>query len=111
MEESTSIQRVKSHNDIIILLQLPGPNSEQQRWEEEHVGAALMSFGARDSKQKAKEKNKVKDYEVIMDEEIEFVQALQMPGTISDKVLRECAYFPNSTLSYFPQNISYIKLG
>ena len=45
-----------------------------------------MSFGARDSKQKAKEKNKVKEYDVIMDEEIEFVQALQMPGTISDKV-------------------------
>ena len=45
-----------------------------------------MSFGARDSKQKAREKNKVKEYEVIMDEEIEFVQALQMPGTISDKV-------------------------
>ena len=63
-----------------------GPNAEQLRWEEEHVGAALMSFGARDSKQKAKEKNKVKEYDVIMDEEIEFVQALQMPGTISDKV-------------------------
>ena len=63
-----------------------GPNSEQQRWEEDHVGAALMSFGARDSKQKAREKNKVKDYDVIMDEEIEFVQALQMPGSISDKV-------------------------
>ena len=45
-----------------------------------------MSFGARDSKQKAREKHKVKDYDVIMDEEIEFVQALQMPGTISDKV-------------------------
>ena len=50
------------------------------------MGAALMSFGARDSKQKAREKNKVKDYDVIMDEEIEFVQALQMPGSISDKV-------------------------
>ncbi|KAH3830762.1 hypothetical protein DPMN_104014 [Dreissena polymorpha] len=47
-----------------------------------------MSFGAKDSKEKAKEKNKVKEYDVIMDEEIEFVQALQMPGTITDKV--EC---------------------
>lgn len=50
------------------------------------MGAALMSFGAKDSKQKAREKNKVKEYDVIMDEEIEFVQALQMPGTITDKV-------------------------
>jgi hypothetical protein len=56
------------------------------KWEEEHVGAALMSFGAKDSRQKAKEKNKVKEYDVIMDEEIEFVQALQMPGTITEKV-------------------------
>ncbi|XP_052241879.1 pre-mRNA-splicing factor ATP-dependent RNA helicase DHX16-like isoform X2 [Dreissena polymorpha] len=66
-----------------------GPNSEQQKWEELHVGAALMSFGAKDSKEKAKEKNKVKEYDVIMDEEIEFVQALQMPGTITDKAKEE----------------------
>lgn len=29
-----------------------GPNSEQKRWEEEHLNAALMRFGARDAKQK-----------------------------------------------------------
>ena len=58
-----------------------GPNYEQKRWEEDHVGAALMRFGARDAKQKAKEKKAVKEYDMIMDEEIEFVQALQMPGT------------------------------
>lgn len=66
-----------------------GPNSEQLKWEEQHVGAALMSFGAKDSKQKAREKNKVKDYEVIMDEEIEFVQALQLPGIMNEKNQRE----------------------
>lgn len=62
-----------------------GPNYEQKRWEEEHVGAALMRFGARDAKQKAKEKKAVKDYDMIMDEEIEFVQTLQMPGTRKDE--------------------------
>ncbi|XP_053376709.1 pre-mRNA-splicing factor ATP-dependent RNA helicase DHX16-like [Mercenaria mercenaria] len=62
-----------------------GPSSERLKWEEEHVGAALASFGAKDSKQKAKEKNKVKEYDVIMDKEIEFVQALQMPDTITEK--------------------------
>ncbi|XP_055897569.1 pre-mRNA-splicing factor ATP-dependent RNA helicase DHX16-like isoform X1 [Biomphalaria glabrata] len=55
--------------------------SEQSRWEEEHLNAALLKFGARD----AKEKKKSKDYDVIMDEEIEFVQALQMPGTRDEK--------------------------
>lgn len=45
-----------------------------------------MSFGAKNSREAAREKKKVKDYEVIMEEEIQFVQALQMPGTIDDKV-------------------------
>nr|XP_022327385.1 putative pre-mRNA-splicing factor ATP-dependent RNA helicase DHX16 [Crassostrea virginica] len=58
-----------------------GPNHEQKRWEEEHVGAAIMKFGARD----AKARNKQKEYDFIMDEEIEFVQVLQMPGTRKDK--------------------------
>ncbi|XP_005090962.1 pre-mRNA-splicing factor ATP-dependent RNA helicase DHX16 [Aplysia californica] len=56
--------------------------SEQSRWEEEHLSAAIMKFGAKD----AKDKKKSKDYEVIMDEEIEFVQTLKMPGTVKDKV-------------------------
>ncbi|XP_060073522.1 pre-mRNA-splicing factor ATP-dependent RNA helicase DHX16-like [Ylistrum balloti] len=62
-----------------------GINSEQQRWEEDHLGAAIMKFGARDAKQRAKEKHKTKDYDFIMDEEIEFVQALQMPGSKKSK--------------------------
>ncbi|WAR30568.1 DHX16-like protein [Mya arenaria] len=36
-----------------------------------------------------REKHKVKEYDVIMDEEIEFVQALQMPGTIDKKSKKE----------------------
>ena len=59
-----------------------GAGSEQQRWEQAHLNAALLKFGARD----AKERKKSKKYEVIMDEEIEFVQALKMPGTVKDKV-------------------------
>ena len=54
------------------------------------MSGALMSFGAKDAKKKARESNKVKEYEVIMDEEIEFVQALQMPGTITAKV---CTFY------------------
>lgn len=29
-----------------------GPNWEQRKWEEEHLHAALQSFGARDAKKK-----------------------------------------------------------
>lgn len=58
-----------------------GPNHEQKRWEEEHLHAAMMRFGAKD----AKEKNKDKTYDFIMDDEIEFVQALKMPGSIKEK--------------------------
>ena len=31
-----------------------GPNYEQKKWEEEHMHAAIMKFGARDAKQKRK---------------------------------------------------------
>ena len=62
-----------------------GVNYEQKKWEEGHLGAALMRFGAKDAKSKSKQK----EYDVIMDEEIEFVQVLQMPGTRKSKV---CVY-------------------
>lgn len=39
-------------------------------------------FGAKDAKAKSKQK----EYDFIMDEEIEFVQVLQMPGTRKNKV-------------------------
>lgn len=54
-----------------------GPNWEQRKWEEEHLHAALQSYGARDAKKK-----ETKEYEYILDDEVEFVQnALQLPGT------------------------------
>jgi len=30
-----------------------GPNFEQRRWEEEHLNAALLKFGARDARSAA----------------------------------------------------------
>ncbi|XP_071802163.1 pre-mRNA-splicing factor ATP-dependent RNA helicase DHX16-like [Asterias amurensis] len=55
------------------------PRSEQQRWEEEHVKLGSLKFGAKDAKQK----HKAKQYDLVVDElgEIEFVSAMQMPGT------------------------------
>lgn len=50
---------------------------EQKKWEEEHLAQATLKFGAKDAKSRKQEK----EYEYILDDEIEFVQALQMPGT------------------------------
>ncbi|ESO83803.1 hypothetical protein LOTGIDRAFT_197014, partial [Lottia gigantea] len=60
-------------------------NYEQKRWEEEQLHAATLKFGAKD----AKKKNKVKEYDVIMEEEIEFVQTLKMPGSNKDTDMPE----------------------
>lgn len=45
-------------------------------------GLFEQRFGAKDAKAKSKQK----EYDFIMDEEIEFVQVLQMPGTRKNKV-------------------------
>merc|ERR1719350_1533432 len=57
------------------------PNYEQKKWEEEHLAQSQYRVGARD----AKERRKEKQYDYILDEEIEFVQALSMPGTKGQK--------------------------
>lgn len=50
------------------------PGSEQRRWEEERLNIADMRFGARD--RKLEEKN----YEIIVDEELEFINMIRDPG-------------------------------
>lgn len=55
-----------------------GPNYEQKKWEEDKLDYAVMKFGAKD----AKNKNKAKDYDLVVDEDqINFVMAEQIPGT------------------------------
>lgn len=56
-----------------------GPNYEQRKWEEEQMVSAQMRFGARDAKAKYREKEKL--YEYILDDQIQFVQALSMAGS------------------------------
>lgn len=53
------------------------PQAEQCKWEEERMGIARMHFGAKDAKDKGKEET----YDLILDDAIEFVQALRVPGT------------------------------
>lgn len=54
-----------------------GPNFEAKKWEEDQVNSALMKFGSKDAKQRLKQE---KDYEYLLDDEIDFVKALQIPG-------------------------------
>ncbi|XP_076455055.1 pre-mRNA-splicing factor ATP-dependent RNA helicase DHX16-like [Babylonia areolata] len=74
-----------------------GPNYEQRRWEEEHFHAGTLRFGAKDAGEKSKKS--AKTYEVIMDDEIEFVQALKMPGTVKDKEKKDKSDSQPSALS------------
>ncbi|XP_054712032.1 pre-mRNA-splicing factor ATP-dependent RNA helicase DHX16-like [Uloborus diversus] len=55
------------------------PNAEQLIWEQERLGFAQMRFGAADAKNKHKEK----EYDLVFDDAIEFVQTIKMPGSSS----------------------------
>ncbi|KAF7235610.1 Pre-mRNA-splicing factor ATP-dependent RNA helicase DHX16 [Varanus komodoensis] len=59
------------------------PRDEQRRWEEDHIGAAALHFGARDAGQR----HPHKDYEYVLEEDemIQFVNAVQMRGTAQNK--------------------------
>lgn len=67
------------------------PHYEQRKWEEEQMSSAVFRFGARD-KDKAGENKQ--EYELVLDDEIEFIQALRMPGCKTDEDVR----FSPSTL-------------
>ena len=54
-----------------------GPNFEQRNWEEQHLNAAILKFGAKD----AKERSNVQEYDYILDDEVEFIKSLAMPGS------------------------------
>ena len=54
----------------------PGQNFEQRKWEEEVIHTALPHFGSLDKAEKSKQPK----YEYILDEEIQFVQQLTIPG-------------------------------
>ncbi|XP_075692501.1 pre-mRNA-splicing factor ATP-dependent RNA helicase DHX16 [Rhinoderma darwinii] len=55
------------------------PREEQRRWEEEHIGAAALKFGAKDAHARGQ-----KEYDYVMEEEevIQFVSATQIKGTV-----------------------------
>ncbi|GFG40919.1 hypothetical protein Cfor_11095 [Coptotermes formosanus] len=72
------------------------PHYEQRKWEEEQMSSAVFRFGARD-KDKTSDKNR--EYELVLDDEIEFIQALSMPGSRTDQDVRFSPFCPKKKLS------------
>jgi len=60
------------------------PNSEQKKWEDEQMSIATYKFGAKDATAKKKDK----EYEILLDEQIDFIQALKLPGNQKEKEVR-----------------------
>lgn len=50
------------------------PHSEQRKWEQEQMASAVYKFGAKGTAAAAEE------YELLLDDQIEFIQALRMDG-------------------------------
>ncbi|VDP43328.1 unnamed protein product [Soboliphyme baturini] len=55
-----------------------GPGGEQRKWEEEKLMNALIKFGAQDAKQKRRDG----EFELVLEDTVDFVKALQMPGNV-----------------------------
>lgn len=85
-----SLQKIPDHYEEPQADERTAPRDEQQRWEEEHIGAAALRFGARDASQH----HPHKDYEYVLEEDemIQFVSAVQMQGIQQEKVgARTCS--------------------
>ena len=65
MTDDRTIQWLTKTGCVVLLFQKPqdkyvedgkehGPNYEQRQWEEDHLNAALLKFGAKDSKERRK---------------------------------------------------------
>ncbi|TDG45206.1 hypothetical protein AWZ03_008361 [Drosophila navojoa] len=50
------------------------PNSEQKKWEAEQLASARFQFGAKDAKAE-------EEYELLLDDQIDFIQALTLDGS------------------------------
>lgn len=54
------------------------PNSEQKKWEQEQLASAMFQFGAKDAKSQ-------EEYELLLEDQIDFIQALTMEGSKEKK--------------------------
>jgi len=63
------------------------PQAEQKKWEKDQMASAVFKFGAKDAVKKD-------EYELLLEDQIDFIQALQMPGKI-------LIYFRNYIKQFF----------
>ncbi len=62
------------------------PHSEQRVWEDARMKTAQWQFGAKDARQKLRQQGKIADdYELLLDDTIDFVQTNQLAGTADVK--------------------------
>lgn len=79
------------------------PHYEQRKWEEEQMSSAVFRFGA---KQKDLQQQ---EYDLVLDNQIDFIQALCMPGNQDkDKVK---LLFTLQFLFHYVIKLSYFIAG
>lgn len=73
------------------------PLSEQKKWEKDQMSSAVFKFGAKDAVKKD-------EYELLLEDQIEFIQALKLPG-------KSPIIFPRtfSTICLLPKGQNRIK--
>ncbi|XP_067386232.1 pre-mRNA-splicing factor ATP-dependent RNA helicase DHX16 isoform X1 [Emydura macquarii macquarii] len=83
MPEESRSKKIPDRYEEPVTDERSTPRDEQRRWEEDHIGAAALRFGARDAGQR----HPRKDYEYVLEEDemIHFVSAVQMQGTAQGK--------------------------
>ncbi|XP_073454994.1 pre-mRNA-splicing factor ATP-dependent RNA helicase DHX16 [Aquarana catesbeiana] len=79
MPEETRSKKIPDRYEEPVTEERFAPREEQRRWEEEHIGAAALSFGAKDARARGQ---KQYDYVMEEDEVIQFVSAIQIKGTV-----------------------------
>ena len=57
------------------------PHSEQKVWEDARMAQSQWNFGAKDAKKIMREKGKVDDYQLVLDDQIEFFKFDTHAGT------------------------------
>ncbi|XP_018416161.1 PREDICTED: putative pre-mRNA-splicing factor ATP-dependent RNA helicase DHX16 isoform X1 [Nanorana parkeri] len=79
MPEETRSKKIPDRYEEPVTEERFAPREEQRRWEEEHIGAASLTFGAKDARARGQQQY---DYVMEEDEVIQFVSATQMKGTV-----------------------------
>ncbi|XP_029441460.1 pre-mRNA-splicing factor ATP-dependent RNA helicase DHX16 isoform X2 [Rhinatrema bivittatum] len=97
MPEETRRKQIPDRYEEPVSEEKFAPRDEQNRWEEDHMGAAVLRFGARDAHQHHKQK----EYDYVMEEEemIHFVSSVQMKGTVEKEEKPEISEAERKKLS------------